>query len=203
MNMRPKLLALEKNILKYRAFQMILLLHQVESLKSFALDSIRYTDRIFSEKNKKNNERLPEGTKKLFPKVWAILVNEKILTEEESNDIQRIINIRNKIGHSIHSLVSDVSAKDYGFDIESRLDELDELYDYYALERFEKYRLKIELGMSKKYVLSVSMNQLFFEEAEKTYKEELNRLTKKIERQFSERLSKREEMYEKYSNIIC
>lgn len=48
MRKSPKLLALEKNILKYRALQMVLLLHQVESLKSFILGSIRATDKFIS-----------------------------------------------------------------------------------------------------------------------------------------------------------
>ncbi len=157
----PKLLALEKNILKYRALQIVLLLHQVESLKSFVLGSIRATDK----------ERLPSGTKKLFPKVWAKLVKEDIITEEESKDIQQIIDIRNQIGHSIHSLVLDISARQF---IMSKND----VYDYYALERFEKYSDKIAKGMNRRYFLVIGIRELAFEEAERTYKEELCRLRK-------------------------
>ena len=160
---------------------MVLLLHQVESLKSFVLGSIRSTDKIF--RNEKE-ERLPGGTKKLFAKVWVLLVKENILAEEESEDIQRIIEIRNEIGHSIHNLVSDISAKEFG-SYENNI------YDYYALDRFERYREKIQRGMQKKFVLQVGFTDLAFEEAEKTYKEELERLNKKIQRQYAERKRKR------------
>ncbi len=173
-----KLPALEKNILKYRALQMVLLLHQVESLKAFVLGSIRATDSISS--SRKNPPMLPEGAKKIFKKVWRILVNEKIITEAESQDIQNIIELRNDIGHSIHDLVMDISGPD--FQLQNR-----KTYDYYALERFERYREKISNGMQSKFVLEISFRELSFEKAENTYKEELKRLHKKITRQYSAR----------------
>ncbi len=175
---RPKIAALEKNILKYRALQMVLLLHQVESLKSFVLGSIRSTDRLTQKE-----QRLPEGTKKLFIKVWALLVSEGIITEEESEDIQNIIEIRNEIGHSIHNLVSDISGNK--FMVNNR-----KVYDYFALDRFEKYRKKIGEGMGRKFVVQLGLRELLFEEAEKTYKEELVRLRKRIQRQYEIRRQK-------------
>jgi hypothetical protein len=171
--------ALEKNILKYRAIQMILLLHQVESLKSFVLGSIRSTDRLVLEEK----QRLPDGTKKLFIKVWAILVNEGIITKEESEDIQNIVEIRNEIGHSIHNLVLDISGPE--FVLKGK-----KAYDYFALDRFEKYRTKIERGMNRKFILEVGFRELAFEKAEKAYKEELLRLRKRIERQYEIRRQK-------------
>ena len=177
MNKHPKIRALEKNILKYRAFQMMLLLHHVESLKMFVVNSIRATDKIIGHKN---TERLPEGTKKLFKKVWAILVKENILTQEESDDLQNIIDIRNKIGHAIHDMVSDISAPHTLLPPKSP-------YDYLAIERLEKYRKKIGEGIRSKYIMSLGFRELAFEEAELTYKEELSRLKNKIDRQYKER----------------
>jgi len=175
--MKPKLRALEKNILKYRALQMVLLLHQVESVKSFVIGSIRATDKMPFEGRK---PRLPPGGKKTALKAWDILVEEGVITEEESADIQRIIDIRNEIGHSIHNLVTDISAP------WCKLPE-DPVYDYFALEKFEAYREKISNGMGKKFVLQVGLREISFEEAEKTYKEELARLHKRIDRQYAER----------------
>lgn len=175
--MKPKLRALEKNILKYRALQMVLLLHQVESLKSFVIGSIRTSDKFPFREQK---PRLPAGEKKILQKSWEILVDEGIITEQDSADIQRIIDIRNQIGHSIHNLVTDISAPWYKLD-------KDPLYDYFALERFEAYREKIADGMSKKFVLQIGLRGVAFEEAEKTYKEELARLHKRIDRQYAER----------------
>ncbi len=175
MRNQPKLPALEKNILKYRALQMVLLLHQVESLKAFVLGSIRASDRIRSGRY---TPMLPDGTKKIFKKVWEILVKEEIITEVASNDIQNIIALRNDIGHSIHDIVMDISGPDF-------LLQNKKAYDYYALERFERYREKISKGMQAKFVLEIGFRELSFEEAENTYKEELTRLHKKITRQYS------------------
>lgn len=175
MRSQPKLPALEKNILKYRALQMILLLHQVESLKAFVLGSIRASDRF---RKGRCEPMLPDGTKKIFKKVWRILVKEGIITETESNDLQGIIDLRNNIGHSIHNLVMDISGPDF-------LLQDKKAYDYYALERFEGYRDKISKGMQAKFILEIGFRELSFEEAENTYKEELARLHKKITRQYS------------------
>lgn len=176
---QPKITALEKNILKYRALQMILLLYEVESFKSFVLGSIRSTDRFLTEKER----RLPEGTKKIFIKIWALLVEEDIITQEESEDIQNIIEIRNEIGHSIHNLVLDISGPE--FVLKGK-----KAYDYFALGRFEKYRKKIERGMNRKFILEVDFRELAFEKAEKAYKEELLKLRKRIERQYEIRRQK-------------
>ena len=149
----PKLPALEKNILKYRALQMVLLLHQVESLKAFVLGSIRASDSL---RKGRHEAMLPEGTTKIFKKAWGILVKEGIITETESSDIQDIIDLRNDIGHSIHNLVMDISGPDF-------LLQDKKAYDYYALERCEGYREKISKGMQSKFVLEVSFRELSFE----------------------------------------
>jgi len=173
--MRPTLPALEKNILKYRALQMVLLLHQVESLRAFVIGSVRGTDAVSG-----GVKRLPEGAKKPMEKAFAVLVQEGVITEKESEDLQKIIGLRNKIGHSIHELVQDISAP-------RLLGRRDPIYDYFALERFERYRAKISSGMTKRFVLQLSFRELSFERAEATYKEELVRLHKRIERQFTAR----------------
>lgn len=113
-------------------------------------------------------------------KAFEILVSREIITEKESEDLQSIINLRNQVGHTIHELVSDISAPQI-------LRVRDQIYDYFALDRFERYRDKIFKGMMKHFVLEVSFRDLTFEQAEATYKEELNRLHKRIERQYEQR----------------
>jgi hypothetical protein len=115
-------------------------------------------------------------------KAFEILVSKEIITEKESEDLQSIISLRNQIGHKIHELVSDISAP-------KTLRERDQIYDYFALNRFERHREKISRGMMKHFVLEVSFRDLVFEQAEATYKEELRRLHKRIERQYAERRS--------------
>jgi hypothetical protein len=173
--MRAALPALEKNILKFRALQMVLLLHQVESLRLFVISSIRATENF-----RRGVQHLPEGEKRPMEKALALLVKEEVLSQPESEDLQKIIEIRNKIGHTIHELVDDISAP-------KSIRKKDAIYDYFALERFERYRTKISSGMRRKFVLSLGSREVSFEQAEATYKEELGRLQKRIERQYEVR----------------
>jgi DNA-binding MltR family transcriptional regulator len=176
--MPAKLPALEKNILKYRAIQMVLLLHQVESLRSFVIGSIRASDKFATYAS--SPLLLPEGTKRPLEKAFQILVSKAIITEKESEDLQRIIDLRNQVGHKIHELVSDISAPEV-------LRQRDQIYDYFALDRFELYRDKISKGMMSRFVLEISFRDFTFEQAEATYKEELRRLHKRIECQYEKR----------------
>ncbi|WFP51927.1 hypothetical protein PL263_07810 [Methylomonas sp. EFPC3] len=176
--MRVKLPALEKNILKYRALQMVLILHQVESLRAFVIGSIRTSDKFATHAAKE--PLLPDGINRPMEKAFQILVEKEVITAKESEELQAIINLRNQVGHKIHELVSDISAP-------KTLRGNDHVYDYFALDRFERYREKISKGMMKHFVLQLSFRDLAFEQAEATYKEELRRLHKRIERQYEER----------------
>ena len=177
--MALQLKALEKNILKYRALQMILLLHEMESLRRFVIGSIRSTDKL-NELLGGQSKQLPEGTKKPFKKALDLLVKRKIISKEESDDIQEINEIRNTIGHQVHHLVDDISNPD-GWLLQCKE------YDYGALDRLEGYRKQISKGLGRSFVLSLSFDSVAFEQAELTYKEELTRLKRKIDRQFEER----------------
>lgn len=177
--MAPKLKALEKNILKYRALQMILLLHEMESLKEFIIGSIKSTDKIMTPFTG-NAKELPEGTRMPFKKALDILVEKQIITDKESSDIQRINDTRNTIGHAMHELVDDISNPDRHLPPST-------VYDYDALDRLEKHRAKIEKELGKSYIMSVSFRGVDFEQAELTYKEELSRLRSKIDRQYEDR----------------
>src|SRR5207247_235304 len=86
-----RLPALERNILKYRAFEMVVLLFLIEDLRSYVLRTIRA-----------NNKRtIPEGSKKPYEKAWAYLVDNGVITQDESDDIHRLIDYRNTIAHDI------------------------------------------------------------------------------------------------------
>lgn len=180
--MALKLHALEKNILKYRALQMILLLHEMESLRKFIIGSIRSTDKFWDAMDGRPKE-LPEGAKKPLEKALTILVEKDILSEEESADIQEIHEIRNTIGHTLHSLVEDISSPDV--QLAQR-----KAYDYGALDRIERYRRKVEKGLGESYVMLLFLSGVSFEQAELTYKEELTRLRNRINRQYDERFGK-------------
>ncbi|WP_157515220.1 hypothetical protein [Luteimonas abyssi] len=171
----PALRALEKNILKFRALQIVLLLHHVEALKSYVFGSIEVTESIFT-KSKLDSPRHQPASKR----GWKKLVEIGILTVDESNDIQSIISIRNDIGHRAHNLFCDISGPEFVLDS-------DPAYDYRALQRLSAYRTKIESGMRTHFVQEIGFRELSFEQAELTLLEELRRLDRRINRQMEAR----------------
>lgn len=176
--MAPQLPALEKNVLKFRAFQMILLLHEVESLRRYIISSIRATDDLVPAEE----ARLPPGVPKPFEVALNVLVIENIISDEDRLKVVDLVDFRNRIGHRIHELVADVSELNPHFKYPC-------LHDYKALAEVERLRKKIVEGIGQSYIQSVSLAPAIFEQAELTYKEELKRLAKRIERQIAQRLS--------------
>ena len=157
---------------------MVIILFHVEQLKSFVLFAVRATDKILYP-NDETRHRLPNGTKKLYEKMWALLVSDGILTQEESDDLQEIIDYRNQIGHSIEKLTFDINNEPNS---EHYIRFLGVKYDYEALKRLESYRDKIHKELSINYVLPLGIDSLLFKSAEYTFKRELKRLDKKIRR---------------------
>jgi hypothetical protein len=170
----PQLPALEKNVMKYRALQMVLLLHEFESLRRFVIESIRVSDRF------RGTEELPVGCKKPFEVALDLLVAKNVIGSSEKTHLLEYARFRNRIGHEIYTLVADVSGPKY-------LSKPECVYDYHALNRLERLRDKISRGMMSEFVMSLSFEGLIFEQAELTYKEELSRLHKRIERQMADR----------------
>ena len=113
--------ALERNILKYRALEMVIILFEVENLKNFVLNAVQGTDKVLREPGK---QRIPEGAKNKYKKAWTALVSDGVLTQCESAEIQRLIDYRNSIGHRLHELTYDLSRETIAED----------------MKRFQKFR---------------------------------------------------------------
>lgn len=172
--------ALEQNILKFRAFEMVLILFYVENLRAFALGAVRATDELRSS----GNVRLPPGTKNLYRKLWSILVEEHVLTDDESAEIQRLIGYRDKIAHHVHHLTLDLSRASGA---EVYADFVGAKYDYTAREKLKHYRQELSSRMRSKYVMMISYDGPMFKAAEKAFDCELKRLHEKIVRQLAKR----------------
>ena len=172
--------ALEQNILKFRALEMVIILFNVENLKRFVLNSIKSTDK-FRDRDK---QRIPIGTKNEFKKACSALVNDGILSQEESDEVRRLVDYRNDIGHRIHLLTCDLSRSPIVEDFLQWSGNAVK-YDYQALKRLKYFREKIWRGMRSRYIMVVSVEGHLFEAAEKTYQNELRRLEQKITRQIA------------------
>jgi hypothetical protein len=168
-----RLPALERNILKYRAFEMVVLLFLIEDLRSYVLGTIRANDK----------QAIPEGTKKSYEKAWAYLVDSGVITQDESDDIRELVDYRNTIAHDIQRFTYDLGQENFVLDYGRAYPVK---YDYGARERLKTYREKIEKGL-RHMIVVLSFDELMFEAAERTFEQELARLRKKIDRLYAER----------------
>lgn len=161
---------LESNELKARALEMILILFYMEDLKEFVLKSISSTSEF--RKTDLLNMIDKDSKDKPFEKARALLVSEKIINQEESDEIKKLVDYRNHIGHRVYQLTVDVGAY-------SDLDIIPQ-YDYTAVKRAQELRSKVINGMGRKFILAMSFNTLAFDAAETVYRKEIDRLKKKI-----------------------
>jgi hypothetical protein len=172
-----KLPSLEKNLLKYRAFEMLLVLFEVEDLKRFVVRSIRSTDAILGKE-----PRLPDNAPKLMKRAWGIVAGLGILTDDECEDVQRFVAYRDTIAHRIHEMTADVSefARRGG-------NPPFKGYDYEALRKIRDYKRKIQKGFQEHFIMEMSLNALYFEPAQLVFEDELVSLRKRIDKQWDER----------------
>lgn len=180
--------ALERNILKYRAFQIILVIFYCDHLKR-KIRSLVATQNRFREilKNKKTNDDGHTNEGKNAKKSLATLKDWGLLDEEETEEIVELINYRNIIAHEIHRLVGDIGAKSSMFRIGDYL----KGFRYDAVERLRHFLNAIEnRAVERGYVISIDMDSLVFESAERSYEDELGKLKKRIDLQYAHRVRK-------------
>jgi uncharacterized protein YutE (UPF0331/DUF86 family) len=153
--------ALERNILKYRALEMVIILFEVENLKKFVLAAVQATD-SFRDPSK---EQIPKGAKDQYKKAWAALVADGILTQSESSEIQRLVNYRNTIGHRIYELTFDLSRERIAQELQEFREEIASkiaMYDYSARQKIKHYRDKIFDQIGRRYITVIPFDWLLF-----------------------------------------
>lgn len=174
-----RLPALEKNILIYRALQMTLFLFYAESIRRQIVDSVG------SALGRRDEIGL-KGSR-LLKRIFLKLETEGTLSVTESRELQRLLEHRNVIAHEIHLLTGDISLPKRNY----RLREFMKLkYDYDALVKIKGWQGKIEKVLGGRYILTISLDWVFFEAAEQAYERELTALRKRIDRLYAIRLRK-------------
>lgn len=171
--------AWEADILKIRAFEMVLILFYMEDLRRFIIGSIEATDKLRGVNLLGGgNSRVKEGKKLELAR--ALLVSSAVIDQDESDELKKLVDYRNIIGHTIHALTVDVGAyADLGR-CNPRDFEPMPLYDYTAAKRARALRKKVMKGMMAGFVMSLSFDALAFEAAEKTYVVAIERLKKRV-----------------------
>ena len=176
--------ALERNILKYRTFQITLVIFYCEHLKR-RIQSIVATQSRFNRMldRKQQNDARHANRKTNWKKSLTTLREWEILSKEETHEIRELIDYRNIIAHEIHRLVGDIGSNSSMFRIGDYL--VDFKYD--AVERLRQILKALEARViEKRYVIPIDMETLVFEAAERSYENEMRKLTRRIDVQYAQ-----------------
>lgn len=183
-----RLPALERNILRLRSMQMVLVLFYAEKLKQEVLNLIQNTDSFRARMRSGSQERVPKGAKDQVRKCLNALADDGAITRDERDEIRRLIEYRNVIGHDIHELVADLSSSRSIRDSLNYVSSRFATYDYEAVERLRHYLdLLDERQITHHYIGTVSLDRLMFTSAERTLLTDIRKLRTTIDRQAKER----------------
>jgi hypothetical protein len=178
-----RLLALERNIIKLRGLQMLLVLFYAEELKRDVLGRVRATDKLMGglSGRKSKSARVPEGIKNPVEKALTALVADRAITPADKSEMTNLIDYRNAIAHQMHNLLADVSPERAVRQmLPFRPDKTPE-YDYDAVERLQHFHNLLDgLYKTHSYINELSYNKLFFRSAEKMFLSEIRRLKLKV-----------------------
>jgi len=175
----PAPTAWEADILKIRAFEMVLVLFYLENLRQFIMGSIQATDRIHGADRLSDGKAKTKDAKK-FDLARALLVSDGAITQAESDELHELVDYRNLIGHRLHELTADTGAYSDLIRRDPKTLKRIPAYDYTAAKRAKKLKEKVERGMRSGFILQLCMSPLQFEAAEKTYVAEIERLKKRV-----------------------
>lgn len=166
--------SLEADILKLRAFEMLLVVFVSESLRKSVLASIAASDKL--------GFKQPPQLKKEHPLAYArrVLVAESVLTQEESDELWELVEIRNTVAHEMHELTADIGPySDLAVMTVAS-------YDHSALDRLLHLERKVNKGLMKRFICLADMKSVMFATARDVYESEIRRLRARIERGVNE-----------------
>ncbi len=165
--------ALEQNVLKYRAMEMILVMFYAEELKREVLDRIQTSDRWLAKMKKGHVERAPKGVKNPVEKALSALVMDGAINSAEKKEIVELIDYRNVVAHQMHNVLGDLSPIRYARSL-AMFGSGTSKYNYKAVERLQHYHKHFdEMYKTHNYVMTMSMNSLLFRAAEKAFLSEI------------------------------
>lgn len=187
--------ALERNIIRLRSLQMVLVLFYAERLRQKLIDLIQTSDRLRASFDNKYVERVPKGTKDTLRKCLNALVIDKALTNDEKDEIKRLLDYRNTVAHDLHELTADVTIPRLMRNYIGPSQDKSNIYDYGATDRLRYYlKLLDERQHLHGYIGTLRMHVIMFASTEKTLLADIGGLHAKIERQIADRKVKIHEL---------
>lgn len=179
--------ALEQNILKQRAMEMLLVMFYAEELRRDVLDRIQTTDAWLARHKKGHVERASRGVKNPVDKALDALIADGAIKPKDKTEIVELIDYRNSVAHQMRNVLSDLSPTRYARDLAMFGSNIPK-YDYGAIKRLQYYHKLFDgLYRTHHYITTLRMNRYVFRAAEKTFLAEISRLDRKIVRQVEER----------------
>jgi len=166
--------ALERNLIKLRAAQVLLAIHYSEELQNQMVDLICTTEAFRNVVE----PRLTRETKKARQKALKFLVADGAFSKAESEEIKSLVNFRNDVAHEIHWMFGDLSANRFGREM---TDMLNKSFNYDIVERFQYYLHRMDdVPANFGYVMTLNSRAIAFDGAEKTLLDEIEILKKKV-----------------------
>ena len=185
-----RLPALERNILRLRSMQVMLVLFYTEQIKAKVLGLFEATEdfRACVGNGSHQASTNAKSQKNRLKRCFDILVADGALTIDQRDEIRRLTDFRNLIGHDIHELVGDLTTSRHLRIWQGNGAENTSLYDYQATDRLRYYHDLIEgLPVTHHYTGTIGLARMKFDTAERTLLADITRLMKKIQRQYDAR----------------
>jgi hypothetical protein len=172
--MRGRAPTLEKLLVKYRAFQMTLVLFYVEDVRKSIIDCVQSTNRFRATHGGKRVTGKDDKEGVTFKSALQTLVSDRALTVTDRTEIIALVDYRNLVGHEIYRLTEDLNLNRWAH----RLVRNEPAYRADAVKRLQYYRKKI--GNLSNYVRTLRTERLPFLTTEQVLLAELKRLDKRI-----------------------
>jgi hypothetical protein len=128
-----------------------------------------------------------EGTQKPLEKALKALVADRVISEVERIEIEKLIDYRNHIAHRLEKLNADIGHTTFAKDLARSGSARWPKYDYAAANRLRFYRTSLPKRTQRKYDQQLSFSQLLFEPTESALEVGLRRLRRTIDRQLAGR----------------
>jgi len=176
--------ALERNIIKYRSLEMVLVLHYAEEIKILvqrAMKCLDSFDKSFIKKYPKLLHKLRD--KKSYFVALKIWEKEGLITNDEKKKIIRLTQYRNDIAHRIKELNADLSTEKFFSDFIRHVPDHFCSYQYNAAEELRTWIQELEDRFHKNYSIGFFDHSAgMFRTTENVLTSELQIMRKKVDR---------------------
>lgn len=175
----PAPTALESNVLKLRALEMILIVFYMEDLRRFIIKAVTLSNQF-------QQQPAPLPDSDLLKHATKTLLDAGVMSKDQRTEFNKLVAYRNIIGHEPHFLTVDVGPYEDLAEMIAIKSRNPSGYDGTMLDRVIKMRKYLHDAVATKFIMEVNFDSLMFETAEKTYLAEIKLLKSAITSQINE-----------------